>query len=176
MITYRILLISIIFFISGCAAKIPKDAFVLSATSLQDRQIQTRLFETKDETSILAASIGVLQDLGYSVDETEKNVGLITTSKTVDATDNTQVVGAIFLALLGGGSVPIDDIQKIRVSLVTSPSKNHNDSYLARVTFQRIIWNTQGKISRAETLKDAALYIEFFDKLSKSVFLEAHKI
>ncbi len=70
----------------------------------------------------------------------------------------------------------IDKEQKINVSFVTHPSKNTEGSYLARVTFQRFIWNTQGQLTRAETIKNNELYEQFFEKLSKSVFLEAYKI
>lgn len=155
---------------------VPKDAFQLSATSLQDRQIQSRFFETKKEVELLSAGISVLQDMGYSVDETEKDAGVVTASKNVDATDGGQVAAAIFVALLGGGAMAIDKEQKIRVSFVTLPSKLDRSGYLARITFQRIIWNTQGQITKAETLKGKELYGQFFDKLSKSVFLEAYKI
>jgi len=134
------------------------------------------LFETQNESSILAAGIGVLQDMGYSVDSTEKDAGLVAASKTVDATNGAQVAGMIFIALLGGQPQAIDKEQKIRVSFVTLPSKLDKKGYLARVSFQRIVWNTKGQVTAAETLKDEKLYQEFFDKLSKSVFLEAQKI
>jgi len=160
--------------LSGCQT-IPKDAFQLSATSLEDRQLQTRKFETNDEVALLSAGVGVLQDMGYTIEATEKDVGLITASKMADATSGGQVAGAIVLALLGGGSTPIDKEQKIRVTFVTHPSRDKG-SFLARVTFQRIVWNTRGAVSRVESIKEIDLYEGFFDKLSKSVFLEAHKI
>jgi hypothetical protein len=159
----------------GCT-QIPKDAFKLSPTSLKDRQIQTRLYETSDETSLLAAGIAVLQDMGYSIDKTEKAVGLIAASKTVDATNGAQIAGSIIIALLGGQPPPVDKTQLIRVSLVTSPSKLDKKGYLARITFQRVVINSRGQVSRVETLTDKNLYNEFFDKLSKSVFLEAEQI
>lgn len=171
----KYLLLLSIFFLAGCVT-IPEDAFQLSATSLEDRQMQSRIFETKKETELLSAGISVLQDMGYSIDETEKDAGVVTASKKADATDGGQVVAAVFLALLGGGAVAIDSVQNIRVSFVTLPSKLDRNGYLARVTFQRIIWNTQGMVSKAETLKEEEIYVEFFDKLSKSVFLEAYKI
>jgi hypothetical protein len=158
----------------GCET-IPKDAFKLSESSLQDRQLQTRLYETDEEVELIAAGIGVLQDMGYSVDETEKSAGLVTASKNVDATNAGQVAAAVFVALMGGGNMAIDKEQKIKVSFVTKRSAKA-DGYLARATFQRIIWNTQGQITTAETMKAPELYTEFFDKLSKSVFLEAQNI
>jgi hypothetical protein len=170
---YVILLV--LFVLTGCNT-IPKDAFLLSPTSLQDRQTQTRIFETSNEISLLSAGIAVLQDMGYTIDGTQKDVGLVSASKTVDATDGGQVAMAIFIAALGGGNAPIDKEQKIKVSFITLPSKLDKKGYLARITFQRIVWDTTGKISRVETLGSKDLYEQFFDKLSKSVFLEAYKI
>jgi len=168
-------LISATIALAGCQTKPPADAFKLNESSLENRQVQSRLFETRDETALLSSGIGVLQDMGFTMDESEKTAGLVTASKTVDATDGGQVAAAIFVALLGGGNMAIDKEQKIKVSFVTYPSKTAS-GYIARASFQRIVWNSQGVVSRAETLTDNALYQDFFDKLSKSVFLEAQSI
>lgn len=169
-----IVFLSIMTAIAGCTS-IPVDAFKLSASSLQERQLQTRLFELSDEVELISAGIAVLQDMGYAVTETERDAGLVSATKNVDATKASQVVAAVFVAMLGGGSMAIDKEQKINVSYVTKPSANES-GYLARVTFQRVVWDTEDNISRVETIKTEELYAEFFDKLSKSVFLEAQAI
>ena len=64
--------------------------------------------------------------------------------------------------------------QKIRISVVTKTLPG--DETLVRVTFQRQIWNTKGRISRVESINEPKLYQEFFDQLSQSVFLEANQI
>lgn len=162
--------------ITGCATTAPENLFQVAETSLQDRQMQSRFFETSNEVELLSAGVAVLQDMGYSIDETETKSGVVTASKTVDATNNTQIAGAVLLAVLGGGNMSIDSQQQIKVSFVTLPSKNNKNGYLARATFQRIVTNTQGQVTKAETMKTEELYAEFFNKLSKSVFLEAQKI
>ena len=161
---------------TGCATTAPENLFQVAETSLQDRQMQSRFFETSNEVELLSAGVAVLQDMGYSIDETETKSGVVTASKTVDATNKAQMAGAILLAVLGGGNVSYDSQQQIKVSFVTLPSKNNKNGYLARATFQRIVTNTEGQVTRAETMDNEELYTEFFNKLSKSVFLEAQEI
>lgn len=160
--------------LSGCQVKPPPGTFALSPTSLEDRQIQSRFFETKDEVALLSAGIGVLQDMGYTLDESEKSAGLLTASKTVDATDAGQIAVAILVAFIGV-QAPIDSKQNIKVSFVTYPSKIKK-GFIARATFQRVVLDLQGNVSRVETMKNPELYQDFYVKLSKSVFLEAYSI
>lgn len=168
-------LIVLIVSLSGCVT-VPEDLFVPPATYLQDRKVQSRAFKTEDEIELLSAGISVLQDMGYTIDETEKKLGVITASKTVDVTDPAMQTLRVLSILLNGQDVPIDAVQRVRVSLITLPSRNIKDGFLSRITFQRIVWNTDGKITKSEAIKDEELYQEFFSKLSKSVFLEAFKI
>ena len=164
------------FALTACEKGIPKEALQLSAESLEQRQLQTRRFTTRDEPKILSASAGVLQDLGFTLDESETKLGLIVASKDRDATEAGQVAAMIIVALLGGGAMPIDKNQKIRVSLVTRPLGEKTTDTAVRITFQRIVWNTQGRMTKAESLTDPKMYQEFFERLSKAVFLEAHEI
>lgn len=167
-------LISILI-MTGCQT-IPKDALSLSPESLAQRQMQTRKYETKDEAKVLAACAGLLQDLGFSLDESETKLGVITSSKMRSAVNVGQQVAAVFVALLGGGYMPTDKEQKMRASVITRPIGERGEHIAVRVTFQRIVWNTQGQVTKSESLIDPKIYQEFFDKLSKSIFLEAQAI
>ena len=229
--------------LAGCGPQIPRDALQLTPDSLQNRQMQTRRFETADKATMLTAATGVLQDLGFSLEEAEVPLGVLVGSKKRDASSATQLAGAFLIAALGGGATPVDSHQTIRVSMVMrentgvsgqttsvrtlssselagikadlernitaslqknysravsekvarqaadntakvlaedlrkllSVQTNRGDS-LVRVTFQRIVFDTTGQITRAEQINDPAIYRQFYDKLSKSVFLEAHEI
>lgn len=163
--------------LAGCQTTVPKDALKLTPESLEKRTLQTRKYEGISEHDILAASAGVIQDLGFNIDESETKLGVIVGSKERDATEAGQVAAAIFIAILGGGSVAIDKNQKLRISLVVRPtSEEKDDKHLVRVTFQRIVWNTQNQVTRIEGLDEPEMYQEFFAGLSKAVFLEGHKI
>jgi len=167
-----VLFIVCVFLTTGCRG-LPKDALTLNPKSLEERQMQTRKYETTNEGNILMICSGLLQDMGFNLDETETNLGLITSSKMRSAENAGQIAGAILIAILGGGSTPVDKEQKMRASVITRPM---GDYILVRVTFQRIVWNTNGQVTKSESLIDPAIYQEFFSKLSKAIFLEGHKI
>lgn len=168
--------------IIGCATTYPKDFLKLPENSLQIRQLQMRQFETTNEKEIISASAGVLQDMGFTLDDSETELGLVVASKDRDATNAGQVTLAtmsVILSAIGGGVSNafdyIDKVQKIRASVVSRLNAEGN-KMLVRVTFQRIVWNNIGNVSKMETLNDAELYQGFFSKLSKAVFLEEQKI
>ncbi len=159
---------------TGCVPRVPPEALTLQPEAASLRQLQTRRFDTSNENELLQASLAVLQDQGFELDEAESRLGLLVASKTRDASDAAQIAGKILVAALVSQNVPVDDTQRIRVSLITrviSPKES-----TVRITFQRIVWNDMGQISRTESLEDPELYQIFFFKLSKAVFLEAHGI
>src|SRR3990172_7875325 len=114
--------------------------------------------------------------MGFNIDESETKLGLIASSKMRSAQNAGQIVAAVLVAALGGGAMPVDKEQKMRASVVTRPVGTQGEYIAVRVTFQRIVWNTQGQVTKSESLIDPAIYQEFFDKLSKSIFLEAQEI
>ncbi len=232
--------------LTGCIPQNSTEAMQAPQTALNSRQMQTRRFDTTDYQAILNASGAVLQDLGFTIEESEMNLGVLVGSKTRDATSGAQVAGALVIALLGGGSTPVDSLQVIRVSLVmreldtpqkeqpepaeptkltaekiahikTSVNKAVKDGLKAqfkdeistrvadkiaedtaktlagdlttlaqvkaeagsstvRVTFQRVIIDTRGNVTKSEQIIEPEVYQGFFDKLSQSVFLEAHEL
>lgn len=167
-----------ILLIGGCATGVPQDALRLSPETLERRQMQTRRFDGIPETEILSACAAVLQDLGFNLDESETELGVLVASKKRSAIDARQVATAVLLGIIGW-EMETDEKQKIRASLVTRPAGDHGrdgESYLVRITFQRVVWNSANDVSRIEGLDAPELYQGFFDRLSKSVFLEAHKI
>lgn len=154
-------------------------ALTLSADSMAHRQTQMRRYDTPNEGFVLTASAGVLQDFGFTIEESATKAGLIVASKDRDAVEAGQVASqvmlAVLIAALGGKADPVwERNQKIRISVATRPSGS--EGTVVRVTFQRMIWNTKSQISRVESINDPKIHQEFFDKLSQSLFLEAHEI
>ena len=175
----------------------PNNVLRLTPDTLQNRALQTRKYEGISEADLLSASTGVIQDLGFIINESETNLGLIVGSKDrdapPDATQRTgQVLGTIaqiFLAATIAAitqdedafdlvDIPaVDDYQKLWASVVIRSTSEDNDkTHYVRVTFQRIVWNTDDEIDRMQSLDEPEMYQKFFDLLSKSVFLEGQKI
>lgn len=162
--------------LAGCQTALPERALELPPHSLQDRRQQSRRFDGIAETDLLAACAGVLQDLGFNLDESEASLGLLVASKERSARSPGQTTMATLLDLLFDIEIEVDKEQRIRASLTTTPIPRSPESHLVRVTFQRVVWNTDREISKREALSEPQLYQRFFDRLSKSVFLEAHSI
>jgi hypothetical protein len=175
-----VILISLVSFLSSCQQKnIFKEALTFSPDYFKDRQLQTRVFESIDEKNLLTASAAVLQDLGYTIDETDVRSGVIVCSRDRDVTVTAEVVLSValeILSILVGNptSVPYDKTQKVLASLVTTPVNNQKTA--VRITFQYMVWDSDGNIRRREQLNEPEIYQEFFSKLSKSIFLVAHEI
>ncbi|MFA5039099.1 MAG: hypothetical protein WC732_05400 [Candidatus Omnitrophota bacterium] len=165
----------------GCAT-MPKGFLKPPENTLEKRQLQMRQYETRKEEEILSATAGVLQDLGFTLDDSETPLGLVVASKKCDATDGGQIAGAVFLTLLCalGGTTSnalelVDAAQVVKASVIVRPSLEGAKT-TTRVTFQRIVWNASNQINRVETLNDPVLYQDFYEKLSKAIFLEAQSI
>lgn len=112
------------------------------------RNLQSRRFDTANTRLLMQASIGVLQDMGYTIAESREEFGVIVGSK----------------------ATPVP----VRVQIVVRRAPDQQSS-IARATFQ-FPTAPQRAGFMPETRTDAQLYREFFDKLSQSVFLTAHDI
>lgn len=162
--------------LSGCHQTVQQEtnALILTNEDLAQRAVETRRFDVGNEALILSASAGVLQDLGFSIDNASAGTGLLMGSKSRDAVETRQVALAVFAAA-AGAPLSIERNQRIRISIITRPTLDHHAVFV-RATVQRVIFNDLGQVSRAVSVTDSGIYQKFFDKLSESVFLQAHAI
>ena len=164
--------------LAGCTS-VPPNTFVVTQELLQQRQVETRRYDGIQEADLLSAGANVLQDLGFNLENSESRLGVLTASKQRDARNGGEIAAAVLLALLGGNMVTSQD-QTIRVALVVRPVYDSNgqpmaDSHFVRVTFQRLVRRSDNSVV-TETLRDPRLYADFYERVSKSVFLEAHPL
>ena len=146
-----------------------------------ERQLQTRRFEGTSEERLLAASVSVLQDLGFTIKVSNAELGMATGIKDREAKAPDQraalIVLMILLTAMSGQPPPTGEIkeeQTVRVLLTTRPVPGKSGSHEVRVTFHRFL--RQPLVWEADSLRDPRLYEGFFELLSKAIFLEAHRL
>jgi hypothetical protein len=161
---------------AGCVSA-PKGFLKISDNSLEKRQLQSRQYDTTDETKIIASVAGVLQDLGFTLDDSETKLGLVSASKAATATSKGQVAGAIFLDILLGTNTTkeCDKSQLLKASVITRLGLDGKKT-VVRVTFQRLVYDMEGHLNRLESVSDPEIYQKFYANLSKAIFLEAQQI
>lgn len=157
----------------ACQKSIPREALMLTPEALADRQLQTRVFETSDESKLLEASAALLQDLGFTIDESEVKCGVIVCSKDRNVTEPYDVALSI-VASVFFIDYEYATRQKVLASLVTRPLVENRIA--VRITFQHLVWDTKKELIKNERVNEPEIYQEFFSKLSKSVFLTAQEI
>ncbi len=161
--------------LTGCAAVTLDADLNLTPEMYAQRQMQTRRFDTTDEQKILRTCSALLQDTGFSIDESETKLGILIASKERDATDAAQwavfIVGAFF-----GVTLPPDKDQIMKAFVTTRPVGTEGRQVAVRVVFERTVFDTEHRLKKIEALNDPKIYQSFFEKLSKALFLEAHDI
>jgi len=76
---YKWLTILVVLLTVGCATQ---NSHVLSDSSAVElRSFQTRTFDTTDAHQMLRTTISVLQDLGFIIDKTDEDLGMVTGTK-----------------------------------------------------------------------------------------------
>jgi len=158
--------------LSACTSY--KNLYIPDADYLSRRNIETRVFNTTNTKELLVASAQLLQDMGYTITESDMEIGVITASKLREKGTVAGKTVLTVLAALNGQKAVYEDKQKFFVSIVNT--KTNDKQIKTRVTFARIVYDNLGNVVQIEKLDDTKLYTEFFDKLSQSVFLTANNI
>ena len=135
--------------LAGCATT-PTLALDSGQATPGQRRLQTRHFNQAAEAAMLSASLGVLQDLGFTLDGSESRLGVISASRQLTSRrplNGREVVKdllwtAMFPVVMGAymaydAATGIKEPQVVRVSLVTTPARgNAPTSCAVRVTAQ----------------------------------------
>ncbi len=158
--------------VSACVSY--KNLYTLDSNYLERRNIETRLFDTANTKDLLVASAQVLQDMGYTITESDAEIGVITATKKQNVMPKAGKVLMTVLSAFNGKQEVYDDTQMFYVSIVNTKAGTKQTK--TRVIFARIVYDNLGKISEVEKLDDTKLYTEFFDKLGQSLFLTKNNI
>lgn len=143
--------LAILLFLVGCAptAEQQAAAFASPGSAVSARTRQSRQFDTVDRTMMLQSAIGALQDLGFTIEESQATTGVVVGSR------------------LSNGRI------RAQVTIRALPNESGT---VVRATFQRIIPRPGAMLAFGETLDDPALYQGFFERVAQSAFLTAHEI
>jgi hypothetical protein len=170
--------------LGACASRDTREHFELSPEAPRHRAAQTRFFETRDADELLSASAAVLQDLGFHIDESVRELGFLRAGKERSAREHGQELARIGVLILSLGKLwmPIDLQQKIAATLVARPTDESGTRHEVRIMFYRVVWQGDGFANdqylppgkqSMEMVRDPEIYQQFFARLSKAVFLEA---
>jgi len=175
----------------GCAHTPTAESFFhVTPESAKLCAMQTRMFETASESELLSASASVLQDLGFQLDETSKDMSILRAAKERGAREYGQEIARVLIFILGAFGqkailMPVDLHQQINAVLVARPSPTKSSHYSVRVVFYRSVWQGDGNTGdqpippgaqTMEIIDNPVIYQQFFAKLAKSLFLEVHEI
>ncbi len=168
--------------LAGCAPTMPKSALRLPESTLELRSIQTRSFEAESEAAILAATVAAMQDMEYNIDAVEIDLGVVTASKTTDASSNSALVGYTMLEILCAAhgtycdtSEKIPDKFRTTITMVVLPSLARQGEFTARITLHYVTINTLGNVIDRESIVKAETYQQVFERLSNAIFLQANE-
>ncbi len=133
----------------------PIDLFVLAPESAAHKAMQTRQFETPSSDELLSASAAVLQDLGFQITESARDLGFLRAAKERSAREYDQEISrgiiaflTFVLSVLGGQNstimMPIDLHQQINASMISQPVQSDDKRQEVRVVFYRLVWKGDG--------------------------------
>jgi len=135
------------------------------AAAVRERQ-STRLSGVTEQRVLLEVT-QVLQDLGFTIEESSARYGVLAGSKDRDATETGEVVAQVALtvglALLGVHYNPVWDTDQVIRATVTTRPLGLSDVEL-RVSFERVVTNNQS-VSRAEELTQHEFSAGFFERV-----------
>ena len=158
----------LVLFLTGCSTY--NTLYIPDKNYLERRNIETRIFDTEDDKEILMATALVLQDMGYTIKESDAAIGVITAEKNREFGTKG---GKLILRILDRDAV-YEDVQCFYVSIAVT--KTGDETVKVRVTFARRSWDNNGDVHTVAKINDPELYKEFFYKLEQSVFLTGQGI
>lgn len=148
----------------GFGAKLPV------RTQLEVRQMQTFIFDESDFKLVMKAMLNVLQDEGFNVNNVHLELGFLTSTKEVDI----ESYGNRFWAALF--SSPEGRWRKASVIDATANVSEYGDKTKVRVNFQIKELDNFGNMITVSQIQEADFYLDFFMKVSKSIFIQREKL
>ena len=160
--------------------------FQLNPTAPADLVIQSHRFDTNESGLVFNGCVSVLQDMGYAVTGGDRPLGLVVARRKAEVpkaglehavAEAALVTTTIILSLLTGQDMVTDLPEQVEQTIFISllVSAETENSTRVRLSIDRDMLYDNGRVIPDHT-ESPLIYQEFFGKLSKSVFLEAHQL
>jgi len=169
--TQYLLLAMCVAVLSGCSS-IPKNAFLLTPSTPDDRQLESRVFATRDKSILIKDSAVILENMGYKTDLLNPDIGLVTATK--HESDSGFVSTMVSVLSIGLASSDKDTVT--RATFTAMPAKGRQDAFITRLTLQQMVLDSNGEVSKVTTITDKDTYKIFYERLEASTFIEPDRI
>jgi hypothetical protein len=123
--------------VGGCATTAPDDV-VGGGTQLATRQIQTREYDTLDKPMTMRSVIATMQDLGFTIDHADIDLGTITATRLHEYTMRMTVT----VVEKGDARISVRANARIEENSVTDPA-TYQDFF---VVLDKAIFLTRNKV------------------------------
>jgi hypothetical protein len=139
-------------------------------SQLQVREYQTQAFDTTDQTKVMKALIGALQDDGFTISQANDQLGLLSAQKEVNVRDE----GAAFLATLLAGNDAT--YQNNAIMEATANVSAFGKQTRVRLNVVEKVMDNKGGVMNVAPVADPKFYQTFFETVSKSLFIQREKL
>jgi len=170
MAQYLILAACVVVF-SGCSS-IPKDAFLLTPSTPDDRQLESRVFATTDDSILIKDGAVILENMGYKTGLVNSDIGIITATKR----EETGGFASTMMSVLTVGLASSDKETVTRATFTTMPARGRQGAFITRLTLQKMVLDSNGNASNVTTITDEDVYKIFYERLEASTFIEPDRI
>jgi hypothetical protein len=123
--------------VGGCATTAPDDV-VGGGTQLATRQIQTREYDTLDKPMTMRSVIATMQDLGFTIDHADVDLGTITATRLHEYTMRMTVT----VVEKGDARISVRANARIEENSVTDPA-TYQDFF---IVLDKAIFLTRNKV------------------------------
>lgn len=152
--------------VAGCAPRVA----VAPETQLQIREMQSRDFPITDTKLVMKSMMNVLQDEGFIIKNAVVDLGLLSAEKNIDVENKAE---AFMAAVFVGPQARWNKQQLLEASANVS---EFGSKTRIRINFQTKTIDNYGCPQNVVTVKDPCYYQQFFDKVSKGIFLQEQEI
>ena len=153
--------------LSGCSS-IPKNAFLLTPATPDDRQLESRIFVTRDESLLIKDGAVILENMGYKTDLVNPDIGLVTATKHEDNGG----FASMMMSVLSAGLASSGKDTLSRATFTTMPARGRAGAFITRLTLQQMVLDSNGEATSVKHITDADIYKIFYERLEASTFIE----